>query len=364
MRLASPNHFVSEGQFASVGRGRYAATTMQGKATLINRPMALIASVVLLVIAFVASLAFGAERLGFDEVIRALFGSPTRPDSEVIVWDLRMPRTVLGLIVGGALGLAGALMQSVTRNPLAEPGLFGVSAGAALSVVLAVRLGVGNSVPATVWWALLGAMAATALVFALSSRRGSDASSPVTIAVFGAAVSAGLAALTSGIVLLDARTMDGYRFWAVGSLAGRGPEVALQILPFAIVGVLIALVSARGLDVASLGHDVAAGLGLRVGRLRALSVVAIGLLTAAGVAACGPIAFLGLLVSHGARALVGTRHFWLLPLAGILGAATLLVADVIGRLVAGNSELQVGVVLGLIGGPFFVTVVARRKIAL
>ena len=342
---------------------------MQGKAYLtgsrrrVSPPLLLLAALALVALAVGASLVLGAQSVSADAAWRALW-SPDGSDAAVIVRDLRLPRTLLGLLVGATLGVAGALMQSVTRNPLAEPGLFGVSAGAAVCVVVALRLGVADSVRATVWWALLGAVVATALVFSLAGRRGADASSPVTIAVFGAAVSAGLAAVTSAIVLLDARTMDGYRFWAVGSLAGRDGQVTALILPFAVVGLLLALASARALDVAVLGDEVASGMGVRVSRLRALAVVAIGLLTAAGVAACGPIAFLGLLVSHAARALVGSRHGWLLPLSGLAGAAVLLAADVVGRLVAGVGELQVGVVLGVVGGPFFVLLVARRRLAL
>lgn len=336
---------------------------MEGKAHLTRSSVALLTVLGALLVAAFASLALGTQPLGLSAVWSALV-RPDGSEAAVIVRELRMPRTVLGAVVGAVLGLAGALMQSVTRNPLAEPGLFGVNAGAALCVVIALRSGVADSVGATVWWALLGALTATSVVLLLAARRGAETTSPVTLAVFGAAISAGLAAITSALVLLDERTMDGYRFWAVGSLAGRGSDVTGQILPFALVGLVLAVACARALDVVALGDEVAASMGVRVARLRGRAVLAIGLLTAAGVAACGPIAFLGLLVAHGARALVGSRHGWLLPLSSLLGAATLLAADTAGRLVAGVGELQAGVVLGLIGGPFFVLVVARRRLAL
>jgi iron complex transport system permease protein len=173
-----------------------------------------------------------------------------------------------------------------------------------------------------------------------------------------------LSALTSAIVLLDADTLDGYRFWAVGSVAGRGFDVAVQVLPFAAAGLVLALLNARSLDMLALGDDVAAGLGLSVHRARLVGLVAIGLLTAAGVAACGPIGFLGLLSGHVARRIFGGRNAWLIPAAGLTGAATLVLADLAGRLLGGAGEVQAGVVLGLVGAPLFIVVVRRRTVAL
>ncbi|PRY61454.1 iron complex transport system permease protein [Knoellia remsis] len=333
---------------------------MQGKPHL-TRPLLLGSG--LLVLAVLASLAFGAEALSAQQVWHALV-APSGTDADVIVRDLRLPRTELGLLVGASLGVAGALMQTLTRNPLAEPGLFGVSAGAALAVVVGIRLGLAGTVASSVWWALLGAVLATALIFVAASRLGRAGLAPVTLAVLGVAVSAGLAAITSAFVLLDTRTLDGYRFWAVGSLSGRGDGVAGQVLPFLAVGAVLTVLAARDLDHFVLGDDLARGLGVSLTRLRLLGVVAIGVLTAAGVAACGPIAFVGLLTAHAGRVLVGSRHLLLLPLCALLGASALLLADVAGRLVTGNGELQAGVVLGLVGGPLFVALIARRRIAL
>ncbi|GAB2608820.1 iron chelate uptake ABC transporter family permease subunit [Kribbella endophytica] len=326
-----------------------------------SRPVALLLLLLLVVLAFGASLALGSRWLGADAVVKALF-EPSGSDADVIVRDLRFPRTVVAVLIGSCLGIAGALMQGHTRNALAEPGIFGVSSGAALAVVLGLQLGVADSIRTTVWFALVGALAATFGVQRLATR-GSGAT-PVGLALTGAAVAALLGAFTSAIVLLDADTLDSYRFWAVGSVAGRGLDVAVQVLPFAVVGLLLAVVNARDLDLLALGDDVAAGLGLSIRRARFVGLLAIGLLTAAGVAACGPIAFLGLLAGHVARRLFGARNIWLIPAAGLTGAAALILADLVGRLVGGAGEVQAGVVLGLVGAPLFVLVVRRRAVAL
>jgi iron complex transport system permease protein len=322
---------------------------------------ALVVLVVVVGLAFGASLALGSRWLGAGAVWHALSDN-TGADADVIVRSLRLPRTVVAMVIGVCLGIAGALMQGHTRNALAEPGIFGVSAGAALAVVLGLQIGLVESVGSTVWCALAGALVATFGVQRLASR-GSGAS-PVGLALTGAAVAAMLGALTSAIVLLDANTLDGYRFWAVGSVAGRGFDVVAQVLPFAVVGLVLAMLNARDLDLLALGDDVAAGLGLSVRRARLVGLLAIGLLTAAGVAACGPIGFLGLLSGHVARRIFGARNAWLIPAAGLTGAAALILADLVGRLVGGAGEVQAGVVLGIVGAPLFVIVVRRRAVAL
>jgi iron complex transport system permease protein len=327
----------------------------------VRRAAALLALVVVLVVAFAASLALGSRWLGPGAVWHALTAN-TGSDPDVIVRSLRLPRTVVAVLIGLCLGIAGTLMQGHTRNALAEPGIFGVSSGAAFAVVLGLQLGLVESVSSTVWVALLGALIATFAVQQLASR--GTGSTPVGLALTGAAVAALLGALTSSIVLLDADTLDSYRFWAVGSVAGRGMDVAGQVLPFAVIGLLLAAINARDLDMLALGDDVAAGLGLSIRRARLLGLGAIGLLTAAGVAACGPIGFLGLLSGHVARRIFGARNTWLIPAAGVIGATALVLADLVGRLVGGAGEVQAGVVLGIVGAPMFVLVVRRRAVAL
>jgi iron complex transport system permease protein len=314
----------------------------------------------LLAVAALASLAIGARPIAIGVVWDAIW-SPTGTEDDIVVRSLRAPRTVLGIGVGIALGLAGALMQGHTRNPLAEPGILGVGAGAAFFVVLGIyALGVTNLL-GYVWLAFAGAFAASLLVFALGTL-GRGGPTPVTLALAGVSVSFLLYALIQALLLADLATLDAYRFWVVGSLAGRDAGIAVSIAPFLLAGLLLAMLNARGLNMLALGEDVARALGQRVAATRWIGLGAITLLTGSAVAACGPISFLGLVVPHVARALTGPDHRWLLPASGLAGAVLLLTADVIGRVVVRPGELQVGIVLALIGAPFFVALVRRRRL--
>jgi ABC-type Fe3+-siderophore transport system permease subunit len=313
----------------------------------------------LVVVAAGASLAIGTRSIGLGEVWRALLDPSLGTEEAAIVRGLRAPRTAIGLLAGLALGTAGALMQGHTRNPLGDPGLLGVTAGASLAVVLAISvLGVGT--PAGyVWFAFAGALAGTVLVFAIGSV-GRGGGTPVTLALAGAALSALLFAVVRTILVSDQQTLDSFRFWVVGSLAGRGADVAWQVAPFVAAGLVLATVNAPALNLLSLGDDVARGLGQRIWPARAVGLAAITLLGGAATAACGPIAFVGLVVPHVVRAVTGPDHRWLIPCSGLLGAVLLLGADVVGRVVARPGELQVGIVLALIGAPFFIALVRRR----
>ncbi|MGH3799562.1 MAG: FecCD family ABC transporter permease [Pseudonocardiaceae bacterium] len=315
---------------------------------------------VLLAVVALASLAVGAKPIPIDLVWDAIW-SPTGTEDDIVVRALRAPRTVLGIGVGIALGLAGALMQGHTRNPLADPGILGVEAGAAFFVVGGIyALGV-TSLFGYVWFAFAGAFAASVLVFMLGSL-GRGGPTPVTLALAGVSVSFLLYALIQAMLLADLATLDAYRFWVVGSLAGRDAGIATQVAPFLLVGLVLAVLNAPGLNMLALGEDVARALGQRLAVTRGIGLVAITLLTGAAVAACGPIAFVGLVVPHVARALTGPDHRWLLPAAGLAGAVLLLTADVIGRVVVRPGELQVGIVLALIGAPFFIALVRRRRL--
>jgi ABC-type Fe3+-siderophore transport system permease subunit len=310
--------------------------------------------------AALVSIAIGTRSIGLGEVWRSLL-DPSLPGEEaVIVRQLRVPRTVLGLMVGAALGLAGALMQGHTRNPLGDPGLLGVTAGASLAVVLSITL-LGIGTPAGyVWFAFAGALIGTVLVYAIGSA-GRGGATPVTLALAGAALSALMYALVRAVLVSDQQTLDSFRFWVVGSLAGRDAGVAAQVAPFLAAGLVLALVNAPGLNLLGLGEDVARGLGQRIWLARSVGLAAITLLCGAATAACGPIAFVGLVVPHAVRALTGPDHRWLLPCSALAGAALLLVADVLGRVLARPGELQVGIVLALVGAPFFIALVRRRR---
>jgi iron complex transport system permease protein len=316
----------------------------------------------LVVAATLASIAVGTRSIGLGDVWRALFDSSITTDDAVVVRGLRLPRTALGLFVGMALGIAGALMQGHTRNPLGDPGLLGVTAGASLAVVLAISL-LGVSTPAGyVWFAFAGALAGTVLVYAIGSA-GPGGATPVTLALAGAALSALLYALVRTLLVGDSQTLDSFRFWVVGALAGRGADVAWQVAPFIVAGVVLAVMNAPALNLLGLGEDVARGLGQRIWPARVVGLAAITLLCGAATAACGPIAFVGLVVPHVVRAFTGPDHRWLIPCSGLLGAVLLLTADVVGRVVARPGELQAGIVLALIGAPFFIALVRRRRTA-
>jgi ABC-type Fe3+-siderophore transport system permease subunit len=338
------------------------AATLRARSARGRRPVALAVLLALVVVAALASIAVGGRSIGLGEVWRALVDGGLHTDEAVIVRRLRVPRTALGLLVGLALGVAGALMQGHTRNPLGDPGLLGVTAGASLAVVLAIAW-LGVTTPAGyVWFAFAGALAGTVAVYAVGSA-GRGGPTPVTLALAGAALSALLYALVRAVLVSDRQTLDSFRFWVVGALAGRDADVVAQIAPFVVLGLVLALVNAPALNLLGLGEDVARGLGTRIWLARGTGLLAITLLTGAATAGCGPIAFVGLVVPHVARALTGPDHRWLIPYSGLLGVVFLLLADVLGRVVARPGELQVGIVLALVGAPFFIALVRRRRTA-
>ncbi|HCB07892.1 MAG TPA: iron ABC transporter permease [Nocardioides sp.] len=311
-----------------------------------------------LVLVGLLSLALGSRYIPLGTVIDVLFHDDGS-EAATIVHALRIPRTVLAITVGIALGVAGALMQGHTRNPLADPGLLGVEAGATCAVVIAIYSFGIDELSGYAWFALAGAGIASIAVFAIgSTRRGPD---PVSLVLAGAAVSALLLAVTQAIVVRDADTLDSYRFWVVGSASGRSLDVFWQVLPFVLVGLLFAAMSTPGLNLLQLGDDVAASLGLTPWRQKALGIAAVMLLAGAAVAACGPIAFVGLVVPHVARRLGGVDYRWLIPYSALLGGLLVTGADIIGRLIVSPAELQVGIVMALIGGPAFVILVRRTR---
>jgi iron complex transport system permease protein len=278
-----------------------------------------------------------------------------------IVNSIRVPRTLLGVIVGAAIGIAGALMQALTRNPLADPGLLGVNAGASAAVVIALSLGVAGA-GGSVWFALAGAALASVAVYTIGTA-GRGGATPVRLALAGTALTAALTAVIYGVALSDARLLQQFNFWSVGALGGRGRTQLDAILPFVAVGALLALGLARSLNALALGDDSARALGARVGRTRIGGAVSVTLLCGAATAAAGPMYFLGLTVPHAGRAICGPDQRWVLAYSAVLGAALLLIADVIGRLVVRPSELQAGVMVAVIGTPVFIGLVRRRRIA-
>ena len=337
---------------------------VRARGGLTTRGLGLLIAVAVLAAAAALSIAVGTRSIPLGTVWDALDGrvaDPSRAGDLRIILDLRIPRTLLGLAAGVALGLAGALMQALTRNPLADPGILGINAGAAASVVVAIRvLGVASLV-GYIWFAFFGAAAAFVVVYLLGSR-GRSGASPERLALAGAAVGAALLAVTNAIALLDVTTFDRYRLWVVGALSGRDLRIFWYVLPFIVAGTLITLALGPALNAVALGEDSARSLGADLTRTRVLSAVAITLLCGAATAAVGPIAFVGLAVPHIARTIVGPDQRWMLPYSMVLGPTLLLLADVLGRVLVRPGELQAGLVTAFLGAPVFLAVILRRRI--
>ncbi|MFD4770777.1 FecCD family ABC transporter permease [Streptomyces niveus] len=329
-----------------------------------RRVMGVGALAVILVIAGAVSLAVGARALSPADVWHGLFGPPD-PDQRLteirlIVRTVRIPRTVLAVVAGIALGVGGALIQGYTRNPIADTGLLGVNAGASFAVVTVIAVFGFTNPFQYVWFAFVGAGAAGVVVFGLASI-GRGAGNPLTLALAGQGVTVFLGAMTTAVSLSDQKSLNALRFWNSGSVAGVGFDVIWPVTAFIAVGLVLALVTLPALNLLNLGDDVARGLGVNIALSRTIGIVAITLLAGAATAACGPIAFLGLMVAHIARYLTGPDYRWLVPYAGLLGAVVLLVSDILGRLVVRPGELDSGVVVALIGAPFFAGLVWRGK---
>ncbi|MDY0909890.1 FecCD family ABC transporter permease [Microbacterium sp. CFBP9034] len=319
----------------------------------------LVLAFALLLVMIVVSLMIGARPVSPWVVIDALL----RPDMSIadhsVIVTQRVPRTIIGIVAGAALALAGTLMQGLTRNPLADPGLLGVNAGASVAVLAAITLWGITSPSGFVWFAFAGAAIASVVV-AIIGTRGPDGSNPAKLALTGAAITAGLTAVTTLILTTSITAFDVFRYWQVGGLTARGLDtIAVVIVPIA-VGAVIALTSARGLDLMALGEDTATGLGHSVARTRALGIVATVLLCGGATAIAGPIVFLGLLVPHALRALVGGDYRWLLAIGAPVGAIVLLAADVLGRVIAPPGEIQAGLVVAFVGAPVLISLVLRR----
>jgi iron complex transport system permease protein len=324
-----------------------------------TRVPGLVVLAVVVVAVALLSIVLGSRAVGLDAVFAAARDyQPGDSDHQVIA--NRVPRTLAGLLVGVALGLAGAVMQGVTRNPLADPGLLGVNAGAALAVVCAISVFGITAATGFVWFAFAGATVVAVLVYAVGSV-GREGATPVKLALAGAAISAALTSVTTAVLLADASTFDRYRFWTVGSLTGRRLDLVLQLAPFILVGIVVALCLGRLLNAMSLGDEIARGLGMRVGTARASAAAAAVLLCGAATAMAGPIWFVGLVVPHLARLLTGPDHRWILPYSALLGPALLLAADVLGRLIAPPGEVQVGIVLAFVGAPVLIAMIRRRR---
>jgi iron complex transport system permease protein len=317
------------------------------------------AGVAVLALLCVASAAFGVREVSLSDVLAALRGDSSDVARAAVV--ARLPRTALAILVGAALALSGAAMQAVTRNPLADPGILGVSNGAALAVVLGIAF-FGLSAPyPTMAVATVGAGAAAVFVYSVGSL-GRGGATPLKLALAGAATSAALSSLTSAVLLPRVDVMEEFRFWQIGGVGGATWERTATVLPVLAVGALVTLAVARGMNSLALGDDVATSLGVDVPRIRVIVSAGAVVLCGAATAVAGPIGFVGLVVPHACRLLVGPDHRWLLPFSALAGASLLVGADVVGRVIARPAEVQVGIITAVIGAPFFIAIVRHQKV--
>jgi iron complex transport system permease protein len=321
---------------------------------------ALFGGMVLLMIASAISLLVGTRLISPEGVLQILLVADPWSFNRIVLVDYRLPRTLLGLLCGAAFGVSGALIQAATRNPLADPGILGVNAGAAFFVTLAVGLLGFHSIDAYLWFALVGAVIVTLAVYALGAT-GRDGATPVRLVLAGVALSAVLGGIGSAITLLDPQAVDSMRFWSIGSIAGRDMEVVETVAPFIGIGLLIALIAARPLNAVALGDDMARSLGANIFRARILTLVAVTLLAGAGTAAAGPIGFVGLMVPHVVRWFTGPDQRWIIPMTMIYAPVLLLSADIAGRLILFPGELEAGIVTAFIGAPVLILLARRKK---
>ena len=316
-------------------------------------------ALILLSITIILSFSLGAKSIPPVDVIQALLG---RGEDNIlaIVGQLRMSRTVIGLISGCALGLAGALMQAITRNPIADPGILGVNAGAALGVVVGILLTGSLGVTSTMAFAMVGAALAAGAVMLLSSSY-AGASSPVRLTLSGVALAAILSGVTNAVVLSDESVLDTFRFWQVGSLTSRPVAEAATFLPIIAVGIVIALFMGAPLNALALGDDSAVALGSNPVRTRLVGLLAVTILCGGATALAGPISFVGLLAPHLVRRFTGPDLRRLIPLAMIVAPTILLLSDILGRLLGSGSEVPVGILCAFIGAPLLIILLRSRR---
>lgn len=326
-----------------------------------HRLLGLVIIAAALLFACVASLAFGANPLPLDEVWKGLL-HPDGTDPSVIVWTLRVPRTVTGALVGAAFGVAGAIIQALTRNPLADPGILGVNAGAGFAVTIGVGLFGIPSAGGYIWFAFIGAAAATVLVYVIGSA-GRGSASPVSLILAGVALSAVLGGFSTFLTLIDEETFRNLHRWGLGSIAGIPMADTANVAPFLIAGLLIAVAISGSLNSIALGDDLAASLGTDVTRARVFGIIAVTLLAGGATALTGGIGFVGLMVPHVVRWFVGPDQRWIIIYSAFAAPALVLLADVIGRVIARPGEIEVGIVTAVIGAPVLIALVRRRKVS-
>lgn len=325
-----------------------------------SRTLGLAAGVLLLLVSLIASVLFGLQHFRIETVIDSYtaFNGSTE---HMIIRDARVPRALVGAVVGASLAVAGAVMQAITRNPLASPSVFGINAGAVLLLVIGISaLGSSLTMDSMIWIAFAGAGITSLFVFILGSR-GAGGFAPIKLTLAGAAIAAFASSITSGIILIDKKSLDQALFWMIGSVVDRDIEHLLSVLPYVIVGLVLSMMIAPSLNVTALGDDISKGLGMSLFLVRVTACVAVVLLAGSSVSIAGPIAFVGMIIPHLCRSLVGHDHRWLLPYCAVSGALLLVTADLASRFVIMPKEVPVGVATAVLGVPFLIYIVRRRK---
>lgn len=326
----------------------------------LQRILGLVFALFLLAVAVFLSLMIGAKSLSFSVVWEALFSSSNSYDY-TIIHESRLPRTIVALAVGPAFGLAGAVIQALTRNPLADPGILGVNAGAAFAVALAVGIFSISSTSIYMWFAIAGALVATVAIYFIGGGAGKKSPTPEQITLAGVAMAAALDGITTALSLMNSRAFAGMLNWRVGSVARKALEDLWPIIPFLIVGILLALVIAPALNTIAFGDDRASSLGVNVGMIRIFGLISITLLAGGATAIAGPIVFLGLMVPHCVRWFVGPDQPWIFLYSLVIAPLILLLSDIIGRVVMSSGEVPVGIITGFVGAPILLILVRRRK---
>ncbi|MEH2317713.1 FecCD family ABC transporter permease [Nostoc sp.] len=323
-----------------------------------TRILSLVVAILLLLLGIFATIAYGAADISTSQILTA-FTNFDDSTEHIIIRSIRLPRTLIGSMVGASLAIAGALMQGLTQNPLAAPGILGINAGAALAVVVMV-FGLGISSPALITLvAFLGALLAAIAVYSLGSL-GQGGTTPLKLTIAGAALTALLSSITTGVLILSERTLEEVRFWLAGSLAGLNFNLFLTVLPWMIVGLLTAFALSRQINILSLGESVATGLGQQTGWIKLATASSIVILAGSAVALAGPIGFVGLVIPHLARGVMGVDYRWVLPCAAVFGADLLVWADLAARWLIRPQELPVGVMTAMLGAPFLLYLVRWR----
>lgn len=313
---------------------------------------------IVLMACLVYSITLGARDIPLRTILDSFFSFDHSFD-HLVIQTVRLPRSLMAMAVGAALAVSGAVMQGLTRNPLAETGILGIEAGGSLAVVLTLFMFGSTSLSVYAGAAFLGAAIAAMAVYALGTL-GRGGATPLNLTVAGAAMTAFIASITTSILIVSQRTLDEIRFWLAGSLSGRDFDLFLQVLPFLLSGLILAFSLGRQITTMSLGEDIAKSLGQQTLWVKLLAALSVVLLAGSSVAIAGPIGFVGLVVPHMVRFFIKTDYRWILPYTAIVGAILLLVADIAARVLLKPQELPVGVMTALMGAPVFVYLVKSK----